>query len=354
MGHAVRFADDNVEKVILCLAAQIVARLPNGLGIRADIGEGGAQLVGNVGDELLAALLGFALLGHIVQHDQNAAAFLVGKWRKVKLHAALADGKFPFHIVAALHGDDMGKRADGLKELAVNAFARRAVQKLARGGVAVDELAAAVVGDDAIAHVEKQRVELVALVLHGFERGVEHGRHVVECGGQNADLVRRFDGERLVKVAGRDALGALGQFFNGVDHGLGEQERQKHRDEKTDEQCLQNDEQQLRVQRRDRGATVADVDDEAVVAAGDGDGDIHIACGKVAVVADLAVARGEDIFRLLKQLAVLVARSKHFAAAAVENIVVAVARVNAQCAGVGLEHRLQARGAVLLRGLFAQ
>ena len=72
------------------------------------------------------------------------------------------------------------------------------------------------------------------------------------------------------------------------------------------------------------------------------------------MVADLAVARGEDIFRLLKQLAVLVARSKHLAAAAVENIVVAVARVNAQCAGVGLEHRLQARGAVLLRGLFAQ
>ena len=213
----------------------------------------------------------------------------------------------------------------------------------------MDELAAAVVGDDAIAHVEKQRVELVALVLHGFERGVEHGRHVVECGGQNADLVRRFDSKRFVEVAGRDALGALGQFFNGVDHGLGEQERQKHRDEKTDEQCLQNDEQQLRVQRRDRGATVADVDDEAVVAAGDGDGNIHIACGKVAVVADLAVARGEDIFRLLKQLAVLVARSKHFAAAAVENIVVAVARVNAQCAGVGLEHRLQAHGAVLLR-----
>ena len=139
------------------------------------------------------------------------------------------------------------------------------------------ELAAAVVGDDAIAHVEKQRVKLVALVLHGFERGVEHGRHVVECGGQNADLVRRFDSKRFVEVAGRDALGALGQFFDGVDHGLGEQERQKHRDEKTDEQCLQNDEQQLRVQRRDRGATVADVDDEAVVAAGDRDGNIHIA-----------------------------------------------------------------------------
>ena len=43
------------------------------------------------------------------------------------------------------------------------------------------------------------------------------------------------------------------------------------------------------------------------------------------MVADLAVARGEDIFRLLQKLAVLVARSKHLAAAAVENIVVAVA-----------------------------
>lgn len=105
-------------------------------------------------------------------------------------------------------------------------------------GLQWDELAAAVVGDDAIAHVEKQRVELVALVLHGFERGVEHGCHVVECGGQNANLVRRFDSKRFVEVAGRDALGALGQFFNGVDHGLGEQERQKHRDEKTDRAVL--------------------------------------------------------------------------------------------------------------------
>ena len=126
VGHAVCFADDNVEKVILCLAAQVVARLADGLGIGADICERRAQLVGDVGDELLAALLGFALLGHVMQHDQNAAAFLVGKWRKVKLHAALADGKFPFHIVAALHGDDMGKRADGFKQLAVHALVRRA------------------------------------------------------------------------------------------------------------------------------------------------------------------------------------------------------------------------------------
>ena len=224
MGHAVRFADDNVEKVILCLAAEIIARLPNGLGIRADIGEGGSQLVGNVGDELLAALLGFALLGHVMQHDQNAAAFLVGKWRKVKLHAALADGKFPFHIVAALHGDDMGKRADGLEELAVNAFVRRAVQKLAGGGIAVNEAAAAVIGDHAVAHVEKKGIKLVAFVFHGLQRRVQHGRHVVERGGQNADFVRRFDGKRFIEVTGRNAFGTLGQLFDGVDHGFGEQE----------------------------------------------------------------------------------------------------------------------------------
>ena len=70
---------------------------------------------------------------------------------------------------------------------------------------------------------------------------------------------------------------------------------------------MQDNEQQLRVQRRDGGAAVADINDEAVVAAGDGNGDVHIACGKVTVVADLSVARGEDIFRLLQKLAIVVA-----------------------------------------------
>ena len=92
----------------------------------------------------------------------------------------------------------------------------------------MDELAAAVVGDDAVAHVEEQRVELVALIFHRFERGMEDGRHVVERGGQHANLVRRFDGKRLVKVAGGDALGALGQLFDGIDHRFCQQEREKH------------------------------------------------------------------------------------------------------------------------------
>ena len=78
MGHAVRFADDNVEKVVFRLAAQVAARLADGLGIGADVRQRRAQLVGDIGDEFLAPLLGLAVLGHVVQHDEHAAALLVG------------------------------------------------------------------------------------------------------------------------------------------------------------------------------------------------------------------------------------------------------------------------------------
>ena len=249
MGHAVRFADDNVEKVVFRLAAQIVARLADGLGVGADVRQRRAQLVGDIGDEFLAPLLGLAVLGHVVQHDEHAAALLVGEGREVELHTALADRQLGFDKLASLHGNDAGEGADGFKQVAVDALFRRAAEQLAGGGVAVDERAAAVIGDDAVAHVEKERVELVALVLHGLERGVEDGGHVVEGRRQDTDLIRRFDGERFVKIAGRDALGALGQLLDGVDHRLGEQEGEKNGDEKAHEQCLQNDEQQLRVQR---------------------------------------------------------------------------------------------------------
>ena len=126
MGHAVCFADDDIEEVVFRLAAQVVARLADGLGIGADICERRAQLVRNIGDKFLAALLGLAVLGHIVQHDENAAALLIGEGSEVELHAALADSELALNIVAALHGDDMGKRADGFKQLAVHALVRRA------------------------------------------------------------------------------------------------------------------------------------------------------------------------------------------------------------------------------------
>ena len=56
------------------------------------------------------------------------------------------------------------------------------------GAVSYTHLAA-VIGDHAVAHVEKEGIKLVAFVFHGLQRRVQHGRHVVERGGQNADLV---------------------------------------------------------------------------------------------------------------------------------------------------------------------
>ena len=60
MGHAVCFADDDIEEVVFRLAAQIVARLADGLGIGADICERRAELVGDIGGKFLAALLGWS------------------------------------------------------------------------------------------------------------------------------------------------------------------------------------------------------------------------------------------------------------------------------------------------------
>ena len=248
----------------------------------------------------------------------------------------------------------MGERADRLKKIAVDALLGLAVQQLAGGGIAVDQLSRAIVGDNAVAHMQKERVELVALVFYRFKRGVEDGRHVVEGGRQDADLVCRLHGEGFVKIAGGNALGALGQLLDGVDHRLGKQERKQNGNEQTHQQRLQNDEQQLRVERGYGGAVVTDVDDEAVVAAGDGDRHIHVAGGKVAVVAHLAVACGKNVFRLLQGVGAVVAGSKHLAGLRIEDVVVAVARIDAERAGGGLQHGLQAHRAVLLRAFLAQ
>ena len=164
----------------------------------------------------------------------------------------------------------------------------------------MDERAVAVVGDHAVGHVEKERVELVALVLHRLERGVQHACHVVERGGEDADLVGGVDLELFAEVAACHALGALGQLFDGIDHRFAQQEAQQHGDQKTHEQRLQNDDEQLAVEAGDRAAVVADVDDIAVVAAGDGDGNVHVAGRDVALVADLSVAGGEEIRGLLE------------------------------------------------------
>ncbi len=149
--------------------------------------------MGHVGDEFLAAFLSLALLRHVVEHDEHAAAFLVGKGREVQLDRALADRQLGGEKVAALHRHHLFKGTERLEQLRIHAFSRAAPQKLARGGIAVDQRAVAVIGDHAVGHVQEERVELVALVLHRFECGVQYARHVVEGGGQNTDLVGGID-----------------------------------------------------------------------------------------------------------------------------------------------------------------
>ena len=310
--------------------------------------------MGNIGDELLAAFLCLAVLGHVVQNDQNTAALLIGKRGKTNLDAAVPDGKLGFDKVAPLQGDHMGEGAHRLEKLAVPAVLTLAAEQRGGCGIAMDQRAVSVVSDHAVRHVQKERVKLVALVLDGFQRFVQDGRHVVEGRRQDTDLIRRFHIQCLVEITLGDALSPLGQLFDRVDDRFCQEERERDGNQKTDQKRLQNDEQQLGIQRGDGAAVVSDINDKAVVAAGNGNGDVHVVCGDVALVADASVAGGENVLRLFKGLAAFITAGEKRAGSGVEDVVVAVAPVNAERTGIGLDHSLNALHAVLLRSLRAE
>ena len=78
-GHPVCLVDNDGQEVAAQLTRQLVARADDRLGIGLDVGKRRAQLVRDVRDELTLRLLGFALLGHVVDDDEDAALRLVGR-----------------------------------------------------------------------------------------------------------------------------------------------------------------------------------------------------------------------------------------------------------------------------------
>ena len=124
-------------------------------------------------------------------------------------------------------------------------------QHLAGGGVAGEDGAVAGEGHHAVGHVEEQGVQLVALVLHRGQGVPQHGGHIVEGGGEDADLVGGLHLDGASEVPGGNPLRALGEPLDGGDHGFAQQEAEEHGDQKPHQQSLGDDEEELAVELAD-------------------------------------------------------------------------------------------------------
>ena len=159
MGHPVRLCNDNIQKVVRGLLRNVASSVPQSLRVAADIGEGGAQLVGDVGHELFAAFLVAVLFRHVVEHDQNTALLVVGKGGEIHVQRSLANFQFLFHIVGALQRQNFLKGMHVSQQLLIGAVRLYLpLQQVVGSGVTVNEVAGVVEGHDTVGHVEEKGV----------------------------------------------------------------------------------------------------------------------------------------------------------------------------------------------------
>jgi len=189
---------------------------------------------------------------------------------------------------------------NGAKQLVISTgVLYRTLEHGGGGGIAVNQLSLVIKRHHAVGHVQKQRVQLVALIFHGIQRGLQHACHFVEGSGQNSDLVRRFHQQLVSKVARRNFFRTCGELFNGAYHGFRQQKRQQDRDQQPDDQRLHDDQDQLGIQFGDGILVVVNVYDVGVVAAVDGDSGVHISRGNVTVITFCSVAGRKQVDGLL-------------------------------------------------------
>ena len=215
MGHSICFCDDDIQETVGGIPGDVAA-VPQGLGVAADIGQRRTQLMGHVGNEFLSALLIAVLLRHIVKDDQHAAAGLIREGGQVQFKCTVSDHHLTFGVVGTLKGQHLLEGVDAAKELIIGTVRGNGpLQHGGGGGVAVDQGAIVVKSHHAVGHMEKQRVQLVSLVFHGGQSGLQHPGHLIEGAGQNADLVSGFHGQPAVKISGSHLLRAGGQLSIG-------------------------------------------------------------------------------------------------------------------------------------------
>ena len=352
-GHTVGLADDDVQEAVFHLSGDVSLGGAEGLRVAADVGEGGAQLMGDVGHELFAPLLVAVLLRHVVQDDEHASLLLtVGEGGQVELQHPIPHHLLGLRVVRAAEGEDLLHGIEAAEKLVIAAVLPQGPSQHGNGGgVPVNELPGAVKGHHAVGHVEEKGIQLGALILHGGQSLLQDRGHLVEGPGEDADLVGGFHGEAAVKVTGGHLLRPCRQLLDGPHHGLGEEEAQKQGDEQPDDQGLHNDHKELGVKARHGLLAVQNVDDELRIPLRDGDGHVHEVCRDVALVAHPAVLGGQEVGGGI-QTAPLV-RAQQQRAAAVQNVVVPGAVVHAQGTGPDLHQLLQALGSPLL-GLRAE
>ena len=344
-GHAVRLADNDVQEIVLHILRNII-RIPDRLGVAADVGKGRAELMGDVCHELFAHLLIFSLGGNVVHHRHGAAALPVGHGGQVQLQNPLAHRQLPGSEVGPLqpHHPPQGQLLS--EEGVVIVEGNLPAQHLTGGGIAGENSAVVGEGNDAVGHVEKERIQLIALAGHLLQGVLQDSCHIVEGGGQNADLIGGLHSNGRAEVPRRHPLRPLGQPLDGDNHGLAEEEGEQHGDQQAHQQGLDDDQEKLAVEGVDGIPVVVDINNVGVLAAVDGDGHVHIAGSDVALRAHAVRAGGDagpggqKVRRGLQALEPLlaVAAGQERAGAAIEDIVIPGVGVQSQVAGPGSDH----------------
>ncbi|MPM75665.1 hypothetical protein SDC9_122659 [bioreactor metagenome] len=351
MGHAVRLIDNNVQKAVGGGLRNVSPAAPQRLRIAADIGEGGTQLMRNVGDKLLASFLAAVMLRLVVQNHQHAAAGLVRKRGEVQFQRLIPRHHLRIGVVGPLKVQNLCQRINGAEQLVIDRLLRdRALKQLRGSGIAVDQRPVVVKGHHSVGHVKEQGIQLIPLVLNGVEAVLKHIRHVVECAGQNTDFVRGLHRQLVSKVSAGQALRPFRHLFDGADEGLAQKVAEQHRDQKSDHQRLHDDGKKFLVQSGDRVPIVKDIDDVAVLPAGERKGRIHIVCGQIAAVSHRTVQGRDEIGRRRQNRAAFIRLRQNRSRGAVQNVIVSGTGINAQETGVGLQNLLHLSRAVGRRG----
>ena len=339
MGHPVALVEDDPQKFLFHLRGHLPGVLGEGLGVGADVGQGGAQFVGDVGYELPAHLLGFPLLGNVVEDHQGAAprpSPVEGGHQQ--LEVPLPD--LPLLLQVVLGVQHLGQGGPPVKEGLIGAVRPDGLaQHPGGGGVGVNHPPLPGEGHHPVGHVEEEGVQLVALVLHLAQGILELSGHVVEGVGEHADLVLGEHLDLSGEVPLRHPHSALGQLLDGRDHGLGQQDGQQDGDHQPEDQRLDDQQEHLTSQVVGGGLVVQDINHIVRPAPGDGDGHIHIVQGRIALVPGLPGAQGVDQVLAVLHPQVLPVGRDQAGAAAVQDIQLAVPAVHAQLAGVGVQHQ---------------
>ena len=340
MGHAVGLVEDDAQELLFHIRGQIAHAVGDGLGIGADVGQGGAQLVGDIGHEFPLQLLAFALLGDVVDDHQHAAPLPAPvKGGHEQLEIAVPHLALRLQMVGG--GQHLLQRGGFTEELTVGGgLVDALVEHPGGGGVGVDDLPLAGEGHHAVGHVEEQGVQLVALVLHLAQGVLQLSGHVVEGVGEHADLILGGHLDFMGEVPPGHPHRALCQAADGGDHGAGQGEGEQHGDDQAEHQGLHNEEEHLVGQIVGGGLVVQNIDDIAVLPPVDGDGHVHIVHGQIALVAGLPRlqpgGQGEGQVAGIAQGIGVSGGTDPALAVAVQDIQLAVAAVHAQLTGVGL------------------